>query len=408
MKRAIARFLGLLLIIHLFPSIGYADQNQDNSNELVITQESVSSIYEITYMDMHPELNLTVQRVDDCSPGWVARQIESRDTTSDLYVIRTGMAGYTDLLQKGFCADLNDLESLFPRLLSMTPAILDAISYQEHLYAVPEMVILQSHSCLLCDPTHPLWSRYHLEDHHSVSDILDMMQDLEEKDELDEWWFWNDHADAGHLYNLCVVGSASYMETEESEISLEKDEYRELFSRFDQIRQSLLNRIDPPSAKDPLFYAVSYVDESLLSNENLTPVLVTPLSGQREILQLGLQVLVMNPYAPHREEAIQYLNDLMDAYSPLQSLYLYPENAEPMKDPYAELTGRPWILSPGLISWYQKSSEQIQVPLKGLMSLFWDNQGLEMEKRYLNNSITIDQYISYLDGKLTMLKMETE
>ena len=68
MKRAIARFLGLLLIIHLFPNIGYADQNQDNSNELVITQESASSIYEITYMDMHPELNFTVQRVDDCSP----------------------------------------------------------------------------------------------------------------------------------------------------------------------------------------------------------------------------------------------------------------------------------------------------------------------------------------------------
>lgn len=408
MKRAVA-----LLICAIF--FGCAVQENGNARgedsadlKLTITQAGATSFLELNYKGKNQEKQINIQRVDDCSPGWVARQIESGNEESDIFVVRTNMTGYENLLKKGFCSNLNTYEPLASELKQMDNAIIEAISFEGNLYAVPEIVMWNSNSCLLCNTEHPLWKRYNLEYQHSASDILSMMEDLEKNNELDEWWFWEDHEDADHLHNICVTGSVNYLEINEREnmIRLPKDEYMEMYLRFDRIRESLLNRINPPSWQEPLFFSINYWDESIFARDNLIPILITPLPGQEELLLLMLEVLILNPGSRNKEEAIQYMEYVVDSFSPVQALALWPEKAEAVENPYKEETGTNWIISPSMVKWYQQLGDHIYVLKKGLMNLFYNNQGVEILNNYLDGKISIKDYIDYLSEKLCMLMKE--
>ncbi len=402
--KAVLCLVFLMMIVY---ETGNAGGEASEQSELVIVQQGATSIQQISFMGMYTDMDVDFRRNDDCTPGWVAQQIEAKNDTADLFVIRTNMIGYEDLMRKGYCAGLNEIEPIFSRLSEMDPGITGAISYEGTFYAVPDFAIWDSASCLLCNPEHPLWSAYNLQEHHSLSDILGMLKDLESNRELEEWWLWDDHYDAGHLYNLCVVGSVNYQEAAGKGMDLQGEAYQELYADFDRIRQSLLKRTDPPTGGPTLFYSASFLTEYLYSEEHLVPVLVAPFDGQEEFLRMTLQVLVLNPYAPHLNEAIEYLNYVMDSYSPFQLLSLYPDRAEPIRDPYEEATGRHWILSPDLISWVQARRETVRIPLTGLMSLFWDHQGLEAESRYLEGHMSMAQYMDYLADKLVMFYAES-
>ena len=408
MKQRCALYLCLLVFSFFFFERTFAEQDELVHSMLTITQAGAPTLQQLKFIEEKTEINVVIQRVNDCSPGWVAQQIESGNNTSDLFIVRTNMTGFSDLIRKGYCESLNEEESLVTQINQMNKGIVDAISLQGEVYAIPEMVMWDGSICLLCNPTHPLWSRYNLENYHSISDILNMLEDLEMNRELDEWWLWGDHEDAAHLYNLCVVGSINYIEASDNNIDLIKQEYTELFQRFDHIRQSILKRIDPPASRNPLFYQMNMLDESMASNENLRPLLITPFNDQEEILSVTLNVVVLNPNAPNKKEAYYYLNHILESYSQLQSACLFSGKAEPVINPYEESTGNHWVLSPGLAEWIRSNERNVRVPMRGIMKLFWDNQGLEWEQRYLNGNITINQYIDYLSHKLSMLVRELQ
>ncbi len=405
MKRIYMLLLGTL-VISLFFEPAVAELGKSEQAMLVITQTGATTMQQMEYIEENSEVNIVVQRVNDCSPAWVAQQIESGNNTTDLFMVRTNMTGFSDLLTKGYCASLNGEESFVSQIKQMNHGIVNAISIQGEIYAVPDTVMWDGSICLLCNYTHPLWSRYNLEKDHSISAILNMLEDLEKNQELDEWWIWNDHEDAAHLYNICVIGSISYLEASDNRIDLLQQEYTELFQRFDHIRKSILNRIDPPMSREPLFYQMYMLDESVAANENLRPILLTPFQDQEEILPVTLNVIVLNPNAPNRKEAYQYINHVLGSYSPLQSACLFPEQAEPIINPFEEVTGNHWVISPGWVEWIKANESKVRVPMRGIMKLFWDNQGLEWEQRYLDGNITINQYIDYLSDKISMLISE--
>lgn len=403
MKRVCALLLCILSFSGLMLRKTLADQRKEDHAALTIAQAGATTFEEMQYIGENPEVDVEIRRVDDCTPGWVAQQIEAGDNTIDIFVVRSNMIGYADLINKGYCASLNSEGSILSITDQMNRYVVDAISYQGEICAIPDMMLWDGSICMLCNPEHPLWSRYQLESHHSISDILDMIEDLAERNELDEWWLWNDHEDADRLYNICVIGSINYMEALNEGVDLEQEKYKNLYERFDRMRQEIMERTDPPMSVEPLFYQINMLDESVFSNGNLQPVLVTPFADQEELLPITLRLLILNPNAPNLNEAIRYLRHKLESYTPFQSACLFPRAVEPIENPFEESTGEHWILSPDIINWINITDSEVRVPTRGLMNLFWDNQGLDWEQRYLNGQITIDQYIDYLSQKLAML-----
>lgn len=375
-----------------------------DEKKLVITQTGATSIQEKEYIEENPDIDITIRRVDDCSPGWVAQQIESGDNITDLYVVRTNYAGYHNLISRGYCAELNSIVPLSLILQQMPQYALGAISCNGSIYAVPEMIILNTDNCVLCNTKHPLWQQYDLKNHHSVKDILDMIDDLQDKNELDQWWFWNDHYDDVHLYNLSIVGCIRYMEAND-QMDMSNSEYGDLFYHQDKARQMLIERSTPPE-NEALFYSLSYVNPSLLTNEDYELIIFTPFPEQTEMLQLAMQVIVLNPYAPNKEEAINYLIHRIDHYSQLESLFLFPDTNGTSLDTSSETTEANPTLTHDFFTKVRASTEMIRIPTKGYLDLFWDEQGLSAETRYLSGYISIEQYIEYLSKKLMMIEYE--
>ena len=374
--------------------------------KLYITQTGAASMQEKQYIEENPDIDITIRRVDDCTPGWVAQQIESGDNITDLYVVRTNYAGYYDLISRGYCAELNSIEQLSSILQKMPQYVLDAISCNGTIFAVPEMIILNSDNCVLCNTKHPLWQQYDLKNHHSVKDILDMIDDLQNKNELDQWWLWDDHCDDAHLYNISIVGCISYMEANDH-MDMSNPEYVNLFYQQDKARQRLIERSTPPE-NEALFHSLSFVDSSLLTNEDYELIIFTPFPGQTEMFQLSMQVIVLNPYAPNKEDAIAYLMHRIENYPQLESLFLFPDTTESQVTISDEITEVNPALTQDVITKVRSSADVIRIPTKGYLTLFWDEPGLSAESRYFSGYMSIEQYIEYLTKKLRMIESESK
>lgn len=373
--------------------------------KLYITQTGAASMQEKQYIEENPDIDITIRRVDDCTPGWVAQQIESGDNITDLYVVRTNHTGYYDLISRGFCNELSSILPLSSRLQGMPQYVLDVISCDGSFYAVPEMIILESSSYLLCNTKHPLWQQYDLKNHHSVTDILDMIDDLYEKNELDQWYLWDEYDDE-HMYNLCMVGSVSYMEAID-QINMRDPEYVSLFNRYDKARQTLRERTTPPK-RDPLFQTVYLWNLSLLTNQDYELVMVAPFSGQEEMLRLVMEVVVLNPHAPHKEEAIQYLTHMIENYPQMESLFLFPDKAGTPLDTSSEIPVLSQPLSQDFVAKIKANTDKIQIPTDSYLNLFMDEQGISARDRYFSGCMSFEQFIEYMSKRLMMIANEAK
>ena len=240
MKKSLCVIISIILIYCL--STGYTESSLTETEKLVIVKMgNAYSLNEMEYAEREGR-DLLVIGNSNCTPAWVAQQIDSGNDTVDIFSIKTNMQGYRDLLNKGYCASINEMKHVIDHLDQMPKSIKSALGDKNYIYAVPESISWTSSSYLVCDTTHPLWEEYNLASNHSIESILHMLIDLSDQNRLDEYWLWSDHADVGHLYNLCIVGCINYLIASNQLEDVESDRYRDLFRQFDRVRTALLNR----------------------------------------------------------------------------------------------------------------------------------------------------------------------
>ncbi len=253
--------------------------------------------------------------------------LASRDGTVDIYGFAT-RDGLKTIGEKGMFTDLGQSAVLAQNAQSLYPALYEAVVYEGQLAAWPMNV----QSFLHVQETGIL-DRYGLSSPETFDGLMDLIPRLAEGDML---------ADNG----LCVFdtmactkeGLLKYF-TRQYLLALKKDGVRLTFDMdlFRHMAGRILSEApdtDPVPLKtgeeSPLFTLAAVAGGI---SEDMRPPF--RLSENDPAIETLVQVAVVNPFSPRREEAIRYL-EFCARQRDEQSYFYYADMREPWPDHYAQ------------------------------------------------------------------------
>lgn len=416
-------------------------------------------------LESHGDINVIDRTLPvGTDPASIAQAILTGDQSVDIYLIRTSYRGYRAMLEKGYCADLSENEALMERVRAMPSVIAGAVMAEDRLLAVPYAVVF-SEGTLGCSPEALETMGLTIEDVPStVEELLEALSLWLEEGRMDEVWVSETHEDASLLYGLAVNSYVLCEGKGQAYIDLGAPVFRELMNKYDRVAKLLESRTEP-DINAPVLFSSRGLDRflgiSILGGDLALPWLsrrvldwemirLSALPGQERLIGAALDVAVVNPLSKRKEEAVAFLEMMMEELPAQTALCFWPNQAEPAENPdylshvaaisgiireYEEILGRGdltadelvaaenmmadlradlakadkkrWLVSKETIDAYRAVQGDLAVTANDMMDLIFDAGGLSAMNRYLDGQATVDQLVDTL-GNLSRSIMQEQ
>lgn len=413
--------------------------------------------------EAHGDMDVIDRRLPDGTEAAdIAQAIRSGDQSVDIYLLRTGRRGYRALLEKGFCVDLSGDETLMERVLDMPASFAEAVMADGKLYAIPYAAVF-AEGTLGCSPAALEAMGLTVEDvPSSVDGLLDALLLWLEEGRMDQVWVSETHEDASLLYGLTLNGYVLCEGGGQRYVDLRDPAFRALMNKYDQVVKRLESR-EEPDVNAPVLFSMRGLDRFLgtsvfgeyalpwLSNRTTDwqMLRLSALPEQEPLIGVALDVAVINPLSRRKEEAMAFLELMLEELPAQDALYFWPDRAVPVEKPeykgqtaaiqsiieeFEEMLARDdlttderaaaensladtrrdlegweakrWQVSEEAIAIYRAVREDLAVMTSDMMGLILDAGGLSIRQRYEDGQATMDQLVDTLGNLSWSIMME--
>jgi len=263
--------------------------------------------------------------------------------------------GFDTLLEKGYCADLSSSEKLMNFAKRLYPAVQDEIMKDGKLYAIPVSFYGWT---MAYQPARLKEAGITAED--LPTNLIDLCAFMTEWN--DKWG--DDGEDVNHTMPICTANSrraifdmmmnsyVDYYDATNQPLNFDTPLFREMLAALDAMDTSNMDLGDKPSdeAYDEFYQTYSGLlngDMGMLNsgavNEESWHVHPLALSKDTEAYVGGeMEVMFINPRTPNMAEAIQLLENYVDALDDLSRIVLCSDANEPVANSYYEEMVQGW------------------------------------------------------------------
>lgn len=410
------------------------------TDSLVIGQSGMEEAFTTSYRLTHPEVSVITKRLEseESDPAVIAQSIRMGDSSVDIYFIRTIYTGYRAMLEKGFCADLSGEAELVRQVQDMTNGFADAVTVDGKLRAVPYRVIFDSFSTLGCSQAAFDALGVSISELPSSTDeLLDCILSWIEAGMLDDFWLHDLHQDRNLLYGLTLNGYIFHASQADGTVDLSDPAFTALMMKLDRVVQWIHTRSQPDDDAPALFSQKSlryFLTSSADDDWKMLPV--TPYPHMTPTFDVVLDVAIINPLSQHYQEAVDFLEYMLQNVEPEMAMLLWPSRAQPVENEgytqerefylseqlrlqtaletsegspqqrqaladaledvqaaLREMEPFRWRISESTISAYRAAVPSIVVQKDNTLNLVYDAGGLAAEERYAAQQISMEELL---------------
>lgn len=441
----------------------------EDQEAIVIGDVGMEDAVITRFREQHPEVQVITRTLDfRYSPADIVQAIRSGDQSVDIYLVRTNDLGYRAMLEKGFCADLSGDAELMRQVADMPEQIASALMSDGKLLAIPYSAVF-SGIPLGCSQRALDAMGLSMDDvPTNLDELLDALILWLEDGRMDQIWLSDSHSDERSLYGIVVNSYNCLRRNDSGYVDLSEPGFRDIMLKYDRVEKLLQTRERPDDDAPALLsqkglsyflslqlwnYAPLGMGDPISLNEAAQwQMLELSLYPDEEaFISLSLDVAVVNPLSPNREEAIAILGYMLSELPPQDAIYFWPERAVPVETEnyirlmescntrIAKLNQRlesnelslserelleneladelqiaamleedRWLVTEEAIELYRAVKERLTVTSSDMMSVIWTEGGLSIESRYFDGQATIEQLIETFANLSRSVIMENQ
>ena len=386
----------------------------------------------------------------------IVQAMMSQSSDIDIYVLGMSGAEFATLLDRGYAVELGGSEKITGLVGQMYPALAEGVSRDGMVYALP----LEIYSRTTMGYDMEAFQRLGLSEEDvpttwdELLDLLIALPDYMANDEdvsMFEPYVTQEDARES-LFSMILDNYLLYIDQPDQEFTLDTPLLRGLLEKLETVDFEALGLISRDEAGtsfswsaepgDFMFSMTASID--VYNYDNFTPMLLGFEEGVPGMMSVQVNAALVNPFSQNVETAIAFLETVADNLdeifriqtmpgenTPVRSSY-YEENMESYEEQLAylreslesaedeetratyeqniaEMEGYmqeyeeedSWEVSAASIDHYRGYAENMVVP-----SNMDDAEFYELRMQYVDGLIGMDEMISKIDQRLTMMRME--
>lgn len=402
--------------------------------------------------------NPDVEVVKKTSDEDLIQAMMSQSASMDIYVLNMSGAEFATLLDRGYAVELGGSEKITGLVGQMYPAIAEAASRDGMVYALP----LEMYNYSMMGYDMEAFRRLGLSEEDvpttwdELLDLLIALPDYMANDEDVSMFEPNvTQEDArSTLFSMILDNYLLYIDQPDQEFTLDTPLLRGLLEKLETVDFEALGLISQDEAGTSFFWSAEpgdfmfattvNLDVRRYAFDNFTPMLLGFEEGVPGMMSVQVNAALVNPFSQNVETAIAFLETVADNLDEIFRIQTMPGENTPVRSPYyeenmesyeeqlaylreslesaedeetraaleqniAEMEGYmqeyeeevSWEVSAASIDNYRGYAENMVVP-----SNMDDAEFYELRMQYVDGLIGMDEMISKMDQRLTMMRME--
>lgn len=402
--------------------------------------------------------NPDVEVVKKTSDEDLIQAMMSQSASMDIYVLDMSGAEFATLLDRGYAVELGGSEKIASLVGQMYPAIAEAASRDGMVYALP----LEMYNYSMMGYDMEAFRRLGLSEEDvpttwdELLDLLIALPDYMANDE--DVSIFEPHVtqeDAREsLFSMILDNYLLYIDQPDQEFTLDTPLLRGLLEKLEMVDFEALGLISRDEAGTNFFWSAEpgdfmftttvNLDVRRYAFDNFTLMLLGFEEGVPGMMSVQVNAALVNPFSPNVETAIAFLETVADNLDEIFRIQTMPSENTPVRSPYyeenmesyeeqlaylreslesaedeetraaleqniAEMESNmqeyeeedSWDVSAASIDNYRGYAENMVVP-----SNMDDAEFYELRMQYVDGLIGMDEMISKMDQRLTMMRME--
>ena len=402
--------------------------------------------------------NPDVEVVKKTSDEDLIQAMMSQSASMDIYVLDMSGAEFATLLDRGYAVELGGSEKIASLVEQMYPAIAEAASRDGMVYALP----LEMYNYSMMGYDMEAFRRLGLSEEDvpttwdELLDLLIALPDYMANDEdvsMFEPYVTQEDA-RSTLFSMILDNYLLYIDQPDQEFTLDTPLLRGLLEKLEMVDFEALGLISQDEAGtsfawsaepgDFMFATTVNLDVRRYAFDNFTPMLLGFEEGVPGMMSVQVNAALVNPFSQNVETAIAFLETVADNLDEIFRIQTMPSENTPVRSPYyeenmesyeeqlaylreslesaedeetraaleqniAEMEGYmqeyeeedSWEVAAASIDHYRGYAENMVVP-----SNMDDAEFYELRMQYVDGLIGMDEMISKIDQRLTMMRME--
>ena len=402
--------------------------------------------------------NPDVEVVKKTSDEDLIQAMMSQSASMDIYVLDMSGAEFATLLDRGYAVELGGSEKIASLVGQMYPAIAEAASRDGMVYALP----LEMYNYSMMGYDMEAFRRLGLSEEDvpttwdELLDLLIALPDYMANDEdvsMFEPYVTQEDARES-LFSMILDNYLLYIDQPDQEFTLDTPLLRGLLEKLEMVDFEALGLISRDEAGtsfswsaepgDFMFATTVNLDVRRYAFDNFTPMLLGFEEGVPGMMSVQVNAALVNPFSPNVETAIAFLETVADNLDEIFRIQTMPSENTPVRSPYYEENMESyeeqlaylreslesaedeetratyeqriaeteenmreyeeessWDVSAASIDNYRGYAENMVVP-----SNMNDAEFYELRMQYVDGLIGMDEMISKMDQRLTMMRME--
>ena len=422
-----------------------------------------SSTENAVFNFMNEHSDISVVREDYGDENTLLQSMMNRDGNVDVYLIDLDSSAFGAILERGFAADLSENAVLTEAVEKMYPFVKESLSRDGKLAAVPLEIM---GSAIGYNPEVLEKMGMTEEDLPKTwNQFLDFLKELPDRlagtdfRAFDLYTYREDTV----LSVLRMILNQFSM-TREGE-SMNTDEMRNLLEKiqgidFDALQiltDEEMNSLEEAGAYEAMggmkqALLTTYSNTALSTYDNSRPLILALREGEEPLLPVSLVVAFINPYSGHMQEAMLFLESLLDQQEVRTRYSLNPDLNEPLRFPnheeqraqnekwlkiarqhvqdaeddetrdnwtevveyyeksLAEYDETNWMISPDSLAAYRARAQYVrpltwnffsQIYAVDEAGQFWD-----LQASFAKGTTTARELLTFIDKKVQMMRLE--
>lgn len=285
----------------------------------------------------HPEVQVnTVNTHYALTPAEIYNRIRGGDDQTDIFITRTFETGYAALMEKGFFYDLSSSEFLSSEIAQMPETFTRPLYCGDQLVGIP--LALKFTNFWQLDCILDTFEDVGIDPRELPDNLLELMQQLQA-------WY-----EDGTLRGVCLFEGGSRSQyfifswflmqhyvyaasAEDTPTIMDQALFETLMLQCDALFETMRSGASP--AQGPALFDTA--NDPLNYNDSRYLLTLTPAPNVDLHCSAYFDVALVNPLSQHKEQAVAYLEAVLQEMPPEERLLLWPNLAQPVeRDGYQE------------------------------------------------------------------------